>query len=169
MWRWVTITLGVGLACLVTAGVAAAKVSYDPATRAGFIGRGDVIAAAGKAGLIADPIVTFTSTTSYNLTCTWPDQTQRSADLERTLFLVYRAKARYAAGNNTITGYSLTQDAIIDGGESLPFPDSFICWALLGRSDDGTPVALQYQGVSEVETLTYFAPNGAVELPFTTP
>jgi len=169
MRRWLTTTVSVGLVSLVTASVAAATVTYDPATQTGFIGRGDVIAAAGKTGLIADPFVTFTSTTRYTLTCTWPDQTQRQVSLARQFYAVYRAKTRYSPGKDTITGYSLAPDAIVDGGNVPPFPDAFICWALLGRSDDGTPVDLQYQDVSLVETLTYFAPSGAVQLPYTTP
>jgi hypothetical protein len=169
MLRWLTTTVSVGLIALAAAGVAMAAVTYDPSTQTGFIGRGDVIAAAGKAGLIADPVVTFASTTHYTLTCTWPDQTQVRANLERTFFVVYRAQTRFAHGNETITGYSLSRDAIIDGGLVPPVPDEFICWGLLGRSDDGTPVDLQYQDVTNVQTLTYFAPGGAVQLRYTTP
>jgi len=168
MWRSVTTTVGVGLASLVVAGAAAAKVSFDPVTQTGFISRGDVIAAAGKAGLIAEPFVTFRSTTSYTLTCTLPDQTQARADLARDVFIVFHAKARYSPGGNTITGYSFTHDDIVDAGVSPPFDDRFICLSLLGIVGDSTPVDLQYSGVSDVDTLTYFAPGGAVELPFKT-
>lgn len=169
MLRWLTTTVSVGLVALAAAGAAAAGVTYNPSTQTGFIGRGDVIAAAGKAALIADPVVTFSSNTSYTLTCTWPDQTQVRANLTRTFFLVYRPKPRVSPGNETITGYSLSRDVIIDGGLVPPVPDEFICWALLGRSDDGTPVDLQYQDVSRVETLTYAASGVAVQLPYQTP
>jgi hypothetical protein len=166
--RRLAIATCTGLLALVGAGAASATVRYDPSTQSGFIGRGDVIAAAGKDALIPDPVVLFASSTHYTLTCTWPDQTQRRATIERTTFVLFRAATRYAPGSGTITGYSLTPGNIFDGGVSPPAPDSVICWSLLGQADNGTAVDLQYENTSVVEALTYFGPN-PVQLPFTTP
>jgi hypothetical protein len=161
---WATTTVGLLALALSTASAASAAASYDPSTNTGFISRGDVIANAGRDALIADPVVAFESTTDYTLTCTWPDQEQRSLNLERSFFVLHRAQTRYAPGSGTITGYSLSRDTIFDGGSSPPAPDITICWALLGRVDDGTAVDLQYQNVSRVDTLTFFGPNGAIQL-----
>jgi hypothetical protein len=166
--RRLAIATCTGLLALVGAGAASATVRYDPSTQSGFIGRGDVIAAAGKNALVPDPVVLYTSSTQYTLTCTWPDQTQRRVTIQRTNFVLFHAVTRYAPGSGTITGYSLAHDNIFDGGISPPFPDSVICWSLLGRSDDGTAVDLQYDNPSVVEALTYFGPN-PVQLPFTKP
>jgi hypothetical protein len=168
MRRTLTLAGCTALLALIAASAASATVTYDPATQTGFIGRGDVIAAAGKGALIADPVVLFTTTAHYTLTCTWPDQVQRTATLERSTFVLFRAKTRYAGGSGTITGYSFTASNIFDGGASPPVPDQAICWALLGRADDGSAVDLQYQDASLVDAFTYFGPS-AVQLPFVTP
>jgi hypothetical protein len=161
---WATTTVGLVLLALSATSAADAAASYDPSSNTGFISRGDVIANAGKAALIPDPVVAFESTTDYTLTCTWPDQEQRSLNLERSSFALHRAQTRYAPGSGAITGYSLSQDTIFDGGSSPPVPDVVICWSLLGRADDGTAVDLHYQNVSSVATLTFFGPNGPIQL-----
>lgn len=161
---WGTTSVGLLLLALSAASAAGAAVSYDPSSNSAFISRGDVIASAGKSALIENPVVAFQSTTDYTLTCTWPDQAQRSVNLERSFYVLHRAQTRYAPGSGTITGYSLSGDTIFDGGSSPPVPDIVICWALLGQADDGTAVDLQYQNVSRVDTLTFFGPNGAIQL-----
>jgi hypothetical protein len=164
MRPWATAIVSLSLLALSATSAAGAAVSYDPSSNTGFISRGDVIANAGKNALIGDPVVAFTSTTDYTLTCTWPDQTQRSLNLERSFYVLHRARTRYAPGSGAITGYSLSSETVFDGGFSPPFPDIVICWALLGKSDDGTPVDLQVRNLSRVDTLTFFGPNGAVQL-----
>jgi hypothetical protein len=164
MRHWATATVSLSLLALSFASAAGAAVSYDPSSNTGFISRGDVIASGGKDALISDPVVAFSRTTDYTLTCTWPDQVQRSLSLERSSYVIHRARTRYAVGSGAITGYSLSSDTIIDAGSSPPVPDVVICWALLGQADDGTPVDLQYANVSQVATLTLFGPNGAVRL-----
>jgi hypothetical protein len=157
-----------GLLALVGAGAASATVKYDPSTHSGFISRGDVVAAVGKDALVTDPFVLYASSTQYTLTCTWPDQTQRQATIERTTFVLFQAATRYAPGSGMITGYSLTPGNIIDGGASPPAPDSAICWSLLGQADNGTAVDLRYENTSVVEALTYFGLS-PVQLSFTKP
>jgi hypothetical protein len=164
MRPWATAIVSLSLLALSATSAAGAAASYDPSSNTGFISRGDVIANGGRSALIGDPVVAFESTTDYTLTCTWPDQAQRSLNLERSFYVLHRARTRYAPGSGAITGYSLSSDTIFDSGSSPPVPDVVICWALLGRADDGTPVDLQYQNLSRVDTLTFFGPNGAVQL-----
>jgi hypothetical protein len=164
MRRSLIIAVCTGLLALMAAGTAAAS-SFDPATQTGFISRGEVITAGGKLALIADPMVSFTSTTRYTLTCTWPDQTQRQTEIARTLFILFRATTRYAPGTGLITGYSLSPSNVVDGDISPPYPDATICWGLLGRTDDGTPVAVEQQDVTHVDALTFFGPS-PFALPF---
>jgi len=165
MKRGLTIAACTGLLALVAAGTASAAVSYDPATQTGFISRGEVIAAADKDALIADPMVSFTSTMRYTLTCSWPDQTQRQVALERTAFVLFRATTRYSQGTGVITGYSLGPNNIVDGGAAPPVPDTTICWSLRGSADDGTPVVAQQLGMTQADSLVFFGPT-AVQLPF---
>jgi hypothetical protein len=166
MKRGLTTAACTALLALVAAGTASAAVSYDPAAQTGFISRGEVIAAAGKGALIVDPMVLFTSTTRYTLTCNWPDQTQRQVALERTAFVLFRATTRYAGGTDQITGYSLAPGNIVDGGAAPPVPDATICWSLLGTADDGTPVVVQQLGLTQADSLVFFGPT-PVQLPFT--
>ena len=165
MRRSLTIAVCTGLLALVAASSAAAAATFDPATQTGFISRGEVITAGGKDALIADPMVSFTSTTRYTLTCTWPDQTRRQTEIVRTAFVLFRATTRYAPGTGLITGYSLSPSNVVDGDVSPPFPDATICWGLLGTADDGTPVDVEQHDVTRADTLTFFGPN-AVQLPF---
>src|SRR5690348_15959845 len=95
--------------CLLAIGVATTTAAtFDPSSQSGFISRGDVISAGGKGALIANPIVTYTLTVRTQLTCTWPNSTQRSTTLTSFLFRNYQAVTRYA-GNGTITGYFLSK------------------------------------------------------------
>jgi len=162
--RILATTMAAAALALAAAGVGSGS-TYDPSTRSGFITRGEIIAAGGKTALIADPVVRDLTTTTFNMTCRWPDSTERTVARSRSLYVLYRAEAR-DAGNGTITGYRLGSDLIFDGNAEPPGNDTAICWSLLGRSDDGTPVDISYDSVSTRETLTFFGPNGAFDLKF---
>jgi hypothetical protein len=152
-------------ACLLLVAIGAGKstaANFDPASQSGFISRGDVIAAGGKGALIANPVVTYTLTMRSQLTCTWPDSTQRSTTLTSYLFRNFRADTRYA-GNGTITGYFLSQSNEFDSDIEPPFfNEEAICWSLLGLPDGG-PVQMSDAVLPSSSSLTFFGPNG----PFT--
>jgi hypothetical protein len=94
------------VAGLVAAGNAAATATYDPSTYSWFIGRGDVIAAGGKAALVPYADVNWSVAGNWTQRCTWADGYQES--FTNTFYSVrsYYAQARYAPGNGNITGYT---------------------------------------------------------------
>lgn len=148
--------VGCVLAFAVATGTARAA-GYDPVSQSGFINRGEVIAAGGKAALIPNPIVAYTLTMRSRLTCTWPDSTQLSTTLVSTLNRDYLADTRFA-GNGTITGYFLSPSNEFNSEIDPPFfDDTAICWSLRGVPDDGTPVQTDVEQLSSSAELTFFS------------
>jgi len=95
-----------GVLALAAASAAAASVSYDASRNAWFIGRGDVIAAAGKDALVPSGTIGVASFFDDTLRCTYSDGTQTTPTFHDVLDSIFTAEPRYAPGNNTITGYS---------------------------------------------------------------
>jgi hypothetical protein len=153
--------------CLLTIGVATSTAAnFDPSSQSGFISRGDVISAGGKGALIANPVVTYTLTMRSQLTCTWPNSTQRSTTLTSFLFRNYLADTRYA-GNGTVTGYFLTKANEFNSDiEPAFFNETAICWSLLGVADNGTPVQTDMIPLGASSKLTFFGPSGPFDLNF---
>jgi hypothetical protein len=150
--------------CAGTAGAKANGAAFDVSSQSGFISRGDVIAAGGKDALVASPVVRFTMETRMRLTCTWPDNTQRTTTMESTLLLLYRADTRVAE-NGTITGYFLSKSNQFDAEIIPPFTDeTATCWSLLGVADNGTPVQTDETPLGTSSELTFFGPSGAFDL-----
>jgi hypothetical protein len=162
---WLTAAAGLTAGILVMAAGAGASVSFNPQTRTGFIGRGDVIAAAGKGALIANPLVSYQVVRPFTETCTWPDGTSVQASGSDLFFLLFQAEARYAPGSRQITGYALSPADIIDGETSDPSEDLALCWQARGLPNDGSNVTQTFAYGPSVTTLTFFGPNGGVPLP----
>jgi hypothetical protein len=163
---WLTAVAGIAAVVLATASGAEATVTFNPQTRTGFIGRGDVIAAAGKGSLVPDPLVSYEKVQSYTETCTWQDGSSVQATGSSFLFLLFQAETRYAPHSTKITGYAISPADIIDGETSDPDEARALCWAARGLPDDGSDVTQTFVLGSSVATLTYFGPNGPVQLPF---
>lgn len=155
-----------GCILAVWTGTAAATASFDINSQSGFIGRGDVIAAAGKDALIANPVVRFLKTTSTRLVCTWPDSTQRTTTISQTLVIVYNAETRYAPGSGIITGYVFGRSDEIISSIDPPFLDpTAACWSALGIAPNGATVQIDAQPLPSTSTLTFFGPSGPFDLP----
>jgi hypothetical protein len=163
--RWLIAVAGVTAAALATATAAGATVSFNPQTRTGFIGRGDVIGTAGKNALVANPLVAYNFTQSFTETCTWSDGTSVQASGSHFLFLLFQAETRYASGSNKITGYTLSPADVIDGLTSDAAQDRALCWAARGLPDDGSTITQTYDLAPAVRTLTFFGPPGPVVFP----
>ena len=106
MKRFLGLCVMWGVLALVAASVAAATVGYDTSRNAWFIGRGDVIAAAGKDAL--SPPSGYIGVASFyddTLRCTYSDGTQTTPVFHDVLGSIFTAEPRYAPGNNNITGY----------------------------------------------------------------
>src|SRR5438876_3923383 len=89
---WLIGVVSMTAVALATAAGAGATVSFSPQTRTGFIGRGDVIAAAGKDALVANPMVAYNVTQTFTETCTWSDGTSVQASGSHFLFLLFQAE-----------------------------------------------------------------------------
>jgi hypothetical protein len=163
MKRRLAIAIAAAAASLVAAGTASATPTYDPSSQTGFISRGDVIAGGGKSALVPDPVIAFTSDTSYTLTCTWADSSQVSIPIVRSFYVLFRAEARYAA-NGKITGYAFSRADIFDGGEVPPLPDDLICSTL--RPDETTAPTVSTGAVATSSSLTFNSPSGGFDLHF---
>ena len=104
--------------------------------------------------------------TRMQLTCTWPDSSQRSTTMESTLLLLYNAETRFA-GNGNITGYSSPRATSSTRRSIPPFQDATAtCWALRGVADNGTPVQTDVTPLGTTSELTFFGPSGAFDLGF---
>ena len=165
---WLTTVVGTTAVALGIAAAAGASATLNPQTRTGFIRRGNVIAAAGKDALVANPMVSYEVNQPFTETCTWPDGTSVQASGSHFLFVLFQAETRYATGSDRITEYTLSPNDIVDGQTSDPEEDRALCWAALGQSDDGSPITQTYDFGPTVSTLTFFGPNGGVQLPFRT-
>jgi hypothetical protein len=163
---WLTAVAGLTAGILVMAAGAGASVSFNLQSRTGFIDRGDVIAAAGKRALIANPLVSYQVVQPFTETCTWPDGTSVKATGSDLFFLLFQAETRYALGSDQITGYLLSPTDIIDGETSDPAENRALCWAARGLTDDGSQITQSYAFGPRVSTLTFFGSNGGVSLPF---
>jgi hypothetical protein len=165
MKRYLAAAAAVGCILAIGAGTSAAA-TYDPSTQSGFISRGDVISAGGKAALIPNPVVVFRLSVRTRLTCTWTDSAQRSTTLTSSLFRDYRADTRYA-GNGTITGYFLSEDneffsEIVPGA----LDENAICWSLRGIADNGTTVHAEETPLGTTSELMFGGPSGTFDLNF---
>lgn len=159
MKRYLASAAVVGCLLAIAAGTSAAA-NFDPSSESGFVSRGDVISAGGKAALIPNPVITYSLTLRSRLTCTWPDSTQLSTTLTSTLFRNFLADTRYAA-NGTITGYFLSKSNEFNSEIDPPFfNESAICWSLRGLTDDGTPVQMDVEQLSTSSALTFFTGPG---------
>jgi hypothetical protein len=166
--RWLIIVGAMGATIFATASGAGASVSFNPQTWSGTISRGELIAHAGKDGLVPDPMVSFTTTQDFTETCTFEDGSSVQASGTHYVFVLFRAETTYAPGKGNITGYTLSPSDVVDGDTSQPGQDRGLCWAARGLSDDGSEVTQTYDLGPWVSTLTFFGPNGGVELPFVT-
>jgi hypothetical protein len=163
---WLIAAASVTAVALATAAGAGAMASFNLQTRTGFISRGDVVAAAGKRALQANPLISYVTTQSFTETCTWSDGTSVQASGSHFLFLLFQAETTYAPGSSTIVGYRISPSDIIDGDTSDPDEDRALCWAARGLPDDGSQITQTYVYGPTVSRLTFFGPNGGVELPF---
>lgn len=122
---------------LAGAGIAAATVSFDNGTY--FIGRGDVIAYAGKDALIEAPMLGSHVVLNDTMTCVLADGTRVAGELQGSSWRMYFAKPRYAPGNGTITGYtarlqdvdvfnSFDSVSISCGGQPAVYSTTFADW-----------------------------------------
>jgi hypothetical protein len=165
MKRYLAGAAVVGCLLAIGAGTSTAA-TFDPSSQTGFISRGDVISAGGKGALIANPVVVYRLTVRSQLTCTWPDSTQRSTTLTSFLFRDFRADTRYS-GNGTITGYFLSPDNEFDSAIEPPFfNESAICWSLRNLTDNGTPVETEMTPLGSTSELTFVGPSGSFDLGF---
>jgi hypothetical protein len=179
MRRWLVLIAGVATLAVTTAGAASATVTYDPLSDHGFIGRGDVIANAGKAALVAEPLVSFTRQWDATVSCEWQDGTRQQATATLSYFILQQAVPRYAPGSGAITGYSLVR-LIVDGMIPLPGWDVGACYAATGGADHGSlvgnPTFVSASAFRDVLGYSWYVelPGGgrswfSVDLPFTTP
>jgi hypothetical protein len=151
---WSIAVAGVTAVVLATASGAAASAHFNFQTRTGFISRGTAIAAVGKAGLVANPMVAYQETQNFTETCTWADGTSVQASGSHFLFLLFQAETRYAGNSGKIKGYRFSPADIVDGETSDPGEDRALCWAARGLPDDGSAITQTYQLGPEVETLS---------------
>lgn len=162
---WLSAVVGMTVVALVTAAGAGAAASFNPQTRTGFISRGEVMSSGGAGALVANPTIAYQSTQAFTETCTWSNGVSVQASGSHFLFLLFQAETRYAPGNGTITGYSISPSDLIDG-ETNPTDDRSLCFAARGIPDDGSAITQSFSFGPRVTTLTLFAPSGAVALPF---
>ncbi len=179
MRRWLMLIAGVATLAAATAGAASATVTYDPLTDHGFIGRGDVIAYAGKAALVAAPLVSFTRQWDVTVSCEWQDGTRQQATTTLSYFILQEAVPRYAPGKDIITGYALVR-LIVDGVVPLPGWEVGACYAATGGADHGSligdPTFVSASAFRDALGYSWYIelPGGgrswsSVGLPFTTP
>lgn len=162
---WLGALAGTTAVALATATGAGAAASFNPQARTGFISRGDVMAAAGRGALVANPMVAYQTTQAFTETCTWGNGISVQASGSHFLFLLFQAETHYAGGSHNIIGYSISPADIVDG-ETNPTDDRALCWAARGLPDDGSAITQTYSLGPQVKTLTFFGPSGAVALPF---
>ena len=163
---WLIAAASVTAVALATAAGAGAAASFNVQTRTGFISRGDVLTAGGKAALVSNPMVAYQTTQSFTETCTWANGTSVQANGSHFLFLLFQAETRYAPGSNTITGYAISPSDIVDGQTNDAGEDRALCWQARGLPDNGSQITQTFAFGPTVRTLTFFGPNGGVELPF---
>jgi hypothetical protein len=163
---WLIAAAAVAAVALTTAAGASAMASFNVQTRTGFISRGDVVAAAGKGALQANPMISYLSTRSFVETCTFSDGTSVQANGSDFIFLLFQAETRSAPGTGTIIGYRISPADIVDGETSEPGEDRALCWAARGLPDDGSQITQTFDFGPTLSTLTYFGPSGGVALPF---
>jgi hypothetical protein len=120
MKRLLSFTAILGGLALMVAGTAAATASYDPSSQSWFIGRGDVIAAVGKDGLVPTTTFVWDQVWQINEGGVYADGTMLPWSYQETVAFYYRAYARLAPGNGNITGYTTGapyySDAVISSG-----------------------------------------------------
>jgi hypothetical protein len=113
MKRWLTMLVALTVA-LMAVGSASADAWFNPESGTGFIGRGDVIAYAGKDALVmpslltGTPEVTWTGWRDETATCIYDDGSTRTLTPYPTLWAKnWIPGARFAPGSDNITGYVL--------------------------------------------------------------
>ncbi len=103
------------LIALATAGIASGEAWFNLNTGAAFVGRGDVIAAAGKDALvIPDPmaadlspfLLTWVGSEDWVLSCRYSDGSTKVFTYTYTRGSMGFPHARLAPGNGNITGYT---------------------------------------------------------------
>jgi hypothetical protein len=105
MRRWpLATTLAVAALSLIGAGAAAATVTFEQGVFS--IGRGDVIAYAGKDALVEHPVVEYSVTAQGTSTCVYADGARLAVTWNSTGYWRWWAEARHAPGNGNITGYT---------------------------------------------------------------
>jgi hypothetical protein len=115
--RWLVTAAVVASLGLAAAGTAAADVRLI--NGGGFIGRGDVIAYAGKDKLVETANVLLQENSLYSGTCVRSDGTRVPGTRLDGSISIWLAHARHAPGNGTITGYTLD---LVNGESSAGFP-----------------------------------------------
>jgi hypothetical protein len=163
---WLIAAAAVTAVALTTAAAASARATFNVQTRTGFISRGDVVSAAGKGALQANPMISYVSTQSFTETCTFSDGTSVQAQGSTFFFLLFQAETRHAPGSSTVIGYTISPADIVDGETSDPGEARALCWAARGLPEDGSQITQTFDFGPKVSTLTFFGPNGGVELPF---
>jgi hypothetical protein len=160
MHKLAAVTAGLG-AVLLSAGPAAAVVTFDPATGTGFVGKGDVQLAFGwnNAALQKNAGgVSFSSASvdTYAATCTWVTgagtRGQKTHTVTQTRTASVESAINYDARVKTqITGFNLTGFGAITTTGTVPVVGD-VC---LGEGTNGTWTAVDQTGSASHLSVTY--------------
>ncbi len=147
---------------LAAASAATADASWSLETRTGFLGRGDVIAAVGKLGLVPSPQATLYLYRSGVRTCVFSDGSQSVVPDSAYLLFTMTPIPRFAPGSQTISGYQLPAPTRFEGGGSEASLST--CFGLAFRNGV-TLVDAPLSDTPWVPTLYYSYPGSATSVP----